>query len=83
MTKEERKRWRQVADLVIQIETSIAALDAEMKMPPSLDRGKRIAAIVNPLEFRKDAVKHFTLGMQLGAPAASQLRKRNPKPATP
>lgn len=40
----------------------IAALDAEMKKPSDMGRGKRIAKIVGALEFTNDRARHFQLG---------------------
>lgn len=57
---------RTLKELVMIAEKVIAALDIEMKLPASHDRGKRIARILNALEFSKDAARHFGLGKKLG-----------------
>jgi len=40
----------------------IAAIDAEMKKPSDVERGKRIAKIISALEFENDSKRHFDLG---------------------
>lgn len=43
----------------------LTALDAEMNQPPTLDRGKHIAAIANALEIAKEEAWYFGLGEKL------------------
>lgn len=59
------------------MESHIRDLDAELKRPSTEERGKRIAQLTNALEMGKDRLKHFTLGMELGKPARSQLRPKS------
>lgn len=74
--REERKRWKAVAEFVAQVEAYIRCMDDEMRKSSDLERGKRIAGLTNSLEMGKDTLKHFTLGMDLSKPASRQL---NPK----
>lgn len=41
----------------------VAYLDAEMKMPSTVERGRRIAKIRNALVFNNDRARHFGLGI--------------------
>jgi hypothetical protein len=40
-------------------------IDLAMKEPPSVERGKKIAAILNELEMANDSAWHFGLGKSL------------------
>ena len=39
----------------------ITAMDAEMKKPSDVERGRRIAKIISALEFGNDSARHFGL----------------------
>ena len=45
--------------LINVVSWAIVALDEEMKLPPSRDRGARIAKICNELELEKDIAQRF------------------------
>ncbi|MFA6281873.1 MAG: hypothetical protein WCY05_05175 [Candidatus Omnitrophota bacterium] len=49
-------------DLALSVAKAIRLIDAEMKLPPSNERGKKIAAITNQLEFANDVALHLGLG---------------------
>jgi hypothetical protein len=49
-------------DLAFAVANAIRLIDAEMKLPPSNERGKRIAQITNKLEFQNDIALHQALG---------------------
>ena len=69
-------------DLVTAVEGHILALDREMKPNVStVDRGKRIAALINHLELSKDRAKHFGLKEPLTARPAARTPKPAPRPA--
>jgi hypothetical protein len=72
-TKAERELRKHLQALVTTCAAAIDALDAEMKKPSDVNRGKRIAAICNALEFQKDAAKHFGLGVPF-------KKRRSPQP---
>lgn len=63
--RESLKLRKSLANLVVACEQSLEALDAEMQMPSTVKRGKRIAKISNYLELEKDRAKHFGLGKPL------------------
>jgi hypothetical protein len=45
------------------VRTFLHALDGEMKLPSTVDRGKRIAALCNQLEMANDNARYFGLGI--------------------
>ena len=49
-------------DLAYAVALAIRQIDVEMKLPPSNERGKRIAEITNQLELQNDSALHFKLG---------------------
>lgn len=66
---EAKELRRRVRDLIktlrehtICTANTIAMIDAEMKKPADNERGKRIAKILNRLEFTNDSARHFQLG---------------------
>lgn len=61
MTGRERESSGHLRALVRGVEVFIGWMDAEMKRPPSEDRGKRIARALNSLEMSKDIAKRFGL----------------------
>lgn len=68
--RQDPARWH-LRELVATVEVAIKALDAEMKLPPSHERGQRIAKICNYLELNKDAARRFGL-----APPKKAKRKK-------
>lgn len=62
-----RRQYRDVrkylVSLVCVCEEVLRHLDAEMKKPSTVERGKRIAKICNHLELHKDLAKRFGLGV--------------------
>ena len=48
--------------LITSIEHYIRELDALFKSPPSLDRGKRQAKLINDLETTKNIIKRINYG---------------------
>lgn len=76
--REERRFWKAVADFVVRVELHIIAVDAQMQLPSDVNRGKRIAELLNSLEMSKDILKRFTLDMDLRKPASRQLKLKRP-----
>jgi hypothetical protein len=71
---------KHLRDLVKAVEAFVVALDREMSMhEPTVERGKKVAALINQLELVKDLAKRF------GLMGTSTRRRagRTPKPATP
>ena len=56
--RELKKYLKQLTEVVDKV---IDALDGEMNMSSSADRGKRIARLINRLELANDNAKHFGL----------------------
>lgn len=52
----------QLRDLTFSVTRAIAALDAEMQQPSTVERGKRIAQICNGLQLANDIAKRFGIG---------------------
>ena len=48
------------------VRTCITAIDAEMKKPSDLERGRRIARITNELELALDRAERFGVTLRLG-----------------
>lgn len=71
-TPEEKRLQAEIAtlrehlgDLTMKVRAHVAALDAEMKKPADVERGKRIAALCNTLEYANDSARHFALKLDL------------------
>jgi hypothetical protein len=47
------------------VKLSIKALDAQMELPSSVERGRNIAKLLNDLEMTTDKIWHFELGEKL------------------
>ncbi len=47
--------------LIADCRACIAMVDAEMKAPPSSERGKAVAGVLNKLEMAVDQASHFGL----------------------
>lgn len=65
LVKENRNLRKHLKELSGTVSRVVNLLDAEMKVPSDHGRGRRIAAIVNSLEFANDSAKHFGLGLKL------------------
>lgn len=72
--------------------TTIAldAMDAEMKTPSDVNRGKRIAAILNELNLAHDGARHFGLHESFKriagwfrSAAAARAQRTTPAPRLP
>lgn len=61
--KPETPYKRALISLVASIKQYIRLLDAEMKKPPSHDRGRRIGALTTALDMATDGIRFFTLGI--------------------
>lgn len=61
LRKDCRDRKRELEQIVKDIEAFLQALDAEMKRPSSPERGRRVAALSNALEMRKDVIRFGVL----------------------
>lgn len=53
------KNGKHLRELIAAVENHIKALDREMKAPSTVQRGERIAALINQLELAKDLAKRF------------------------
>lgn len=60
--RQARKYKKYLKQLVETVTKALKELDEEMHKPSNADRGKRIAAICNYLEYEKDRARHFGLG---------------------
>lgn len=56
-----RDAKRYLRDLIKATEAAINMVDLEMNRPSDVERGKRIASIMNSLEMQKDLAKRFGL----------------------
>ena len=59
-SREYKKHLKQLADAT---QIFITGLDAVMKEPSTVERGKEIALLSNNLDYAKDIAKHFGLGI--------------------
>ena len=57
---DEKKYLKQLTDAVLQC---LEAIDTEMKLPSTHERGQRIAKICNALEIANDLARRFGLGI--------------------
>ena len=72
--KETRELRKGLMLLTLGVRAATSALDVEMLKPSDVERGKRIAAIINKLDLQNDSVRRFTLGIlrdRLAAPLPS------------
>lgn len=74
-TRDLKKFLRSIAEAVAH---SLAALDVEMEKKESAERGKRLAAISNYLEYANDSLMHF--GLEMDFRAINKIKKRFPRP---
>ena len=74
MDKEARKYKGALAELVGNVERSIAAFDDVMKEPSTNRRGKKIATILNFLDMANDGAMHF--GLDWGFKKIENFKKR-------
>lgn len=61
LKRDVRELRRYLRSMVVSSKNAIAMLDAEMKKPSDMDRGKRIARITNGLELATDMALRFGL----------------------
>lgn len=54
---------RYLRELTEAVKACLDALDAEMKQPSTVDRGRRIAQICNKLNIANDIARRFGLGI--------------------
>lgn len=64
-TAKEKKLRRHLVDLTTVVGSVVARIDAEMALPSTPERGRRIAALTNELELANDQARHFGLGIDL------------------
>lgn len=62
-TAAERKLRKHLRELSAAVTKHLADLDAEMKKPANVERGKRIARLSNELDVANDRVRYFALGV--------------------
>jgi hypothetical protein len=60
---EARKLRSHLNELTAAVGKHLRALDAEMKKPSDVERGKRIAALANDLDLANDRARYFGLGV--------------------
>jgi hypothetical protein len=76
--REVKRENRELKKYLLSVSTvvaqSVAVLDAEMKQPSTVERGKRIAAVANMLEHANDSMMHF--GLKLDFDKIKRLKKR-------
>jgi len=63
LTPAEKKMRNALVVLTEAVKKHVAALDAEMKLPSDIERGKRIAKLINALELDNDAARYLTLNV--------------------
>jgi hypothetical protein len=61
--REIRNLKRHLKGLTVQVMGAIARIDALMKQPESVLRGKQIAEVTNALEMTNDGARYFGLGV--------------------
>ncbi len=61
LKRENRKLKKHLKDLTVGVRKCLDAIDEAMKMPSTVDRGKRIAEICNWWEFENDSARYFGL----------------------
>lgn len=65
----------QLRELTQTVTRVASALDQEMRRPSSFERGKRIAKIINALEWANDCARHFGLGIPLKEQATDPVKR--------
>lgn len=61
--KENRADKKSLRELSAAVTAAVKAIDAEMSLPQSPERGSRIAKILNALDMANDKVRYFRLGV--------------------
>lgn len=72
---EARRYRKQLVELSNVTYTALAQLDVLMKQPPSVERGKAIARVLNALAMANDSARHFGLGIPFDSPRWKRLAK--------
>lgn len=72
----ERKLRRKLCEVTEQIARFILVLDAEMQRPSTVERGQRIAALLNQLEMYNDGVRIFWCGKSYRKPSTLPASRR-------
>ncbi len=82
MTPELRAARKQVKELreylailVTNVEATLTLLDAEMAKPSDVERGRRIAKLINGLEMAKDRAKRFGLKIDFDGESIGKRKK--------
>lgn len=70
----------QLRDLTCTVSRAIAALDAEMQQPSTVERGKRIAQICNGMQLANDCAKRFGLGKERTSSSGAPCPAGSTKP---
>lgn len=65
LLRENRNLKKHLKSLVDMTTKVLRAIDAEMDLPSSPERGARIGRIMGALETAKDSARHFGLGEKL------------------
>lgn len=63
LARDRRKFLEHLRDLSAAVTAHLEALDAEMALPSSVERGKRIAKLASALDLANDRVRYFALGV--------------------
>jgi hypothetical protein len=61
--RDARNVKQHLKELSAAVTAHLKALDAEMALPSTPERGKRIAALANALDVANDRVRYFALGV--------------------
>ena len=63
MKSDEKKYRKYLSDLTDYVGKFCIAVDNQMKLPSTVERGRMVAKLVNGLEFANDQARHFGLGI--------------------
>ena len=74
LRKENRELKKYLGNHAVVIADALSALDAAMKGPSTVDRGKTIAAVSNTLEYANDCLMHF--GLKFDFRKMNKIKKR-------
>lgn len=74
----EREIRKHLRELIETADRVVRAIDAEMRRPPSPERGARIAQCTNALELQKDMAERFGLGVIRKKQVVKQQQKETP-----
>ena len=74
LRKQNRELKKYLSNHAAVIADTLSALDAAMKGPSTVDRGKTIAAVSNTLEYANDSLMHF--GLQMDFRKMNKIKKR-------